>query len=275
MKRTIFLLTIAFIAFNNLYSQDTIVKTDNERIICKIKEIGSDEIKYQPFNDNIIIGIDKNKVSKVVLASGMIMNFHNSMDDPEHYKDNNKDCIKFSLLSPLYGYSGFSWEHSIKPGSSFECSLGIIGLGRNTNSTLSTVGNCYGATIRLGYKFIKTPDFYLKGLQYAQVLKGLYFRPEIILSDYNQPSYYSIFSYGISTSTSSNNVFNGAILFNIGYQWIFNNLIAVDIFSGLGFGISSNSGNLLGTTQYYGYYIGPSSFPIAISTGFRIGFLFK
>ncbi len=68
MKRTFFFLAISFIAFNNLYSQDTIVKRDNERIICKIKEIGSDEIKYQPLSDNIIIGIDKNKVVKVVLA---------------------------------------------------------------------------------------------------------------------------------------------------------------------------------------------------------------
>ena len=257
-----------------MYSQDTIVKRDNERIICKIKEIGSDEIKYQPLSDNIIIGIDKNKVVKVVLASGMVMNFHNSMDDLENYKDNNKNCLKFTLLSPLYGYSGFTWEHSLKPGSSFECSLGIIGLGINTNGSND---QCTGATFRFGYKFIKTPDFYLKGLQYAHVLKGLYFRPEIILSDFNQPTTNYNYSYmNYSTSTNSNNIFNGAILFNMGYQWIFDNSIAVDIFFGLGYGFGSSSDNiLLSGTQYFGYILGTSKDPYAFSTGFRIGFLFK
>jgi len=259
--------------FGNLSAQDTIVKRDHERIICKIKEIGTDEIKYQPLTDNLIIGIDKNKVEKVILASGIVMNFHNSMDDMENYKDNNKNCLKLTLLSPLWGYTGISYEHSIKPGSSFECSLGIIGLGRNVNDSYggSGVGNNGGVTIRIGYKFIKTPDFYLKGIQYAHVLKGLYFRPELILTDFNHPT--STYVYMSSNQTSTTNILNGAILFNMGYQWIFNNTVVVDMFFGLGYGFGSM--NSLNNSGYYGYGIISSNEPLAISTGFRIGFLFK
>ncbi len=271
MKPTIFFLIICIFTVNNLYSQDTIVKTNREKIICKIKEIGTDEIKYQISGETLIFGVDKNKVAEVVLASGLTMKFNNSLDDAENYKDNNKNSLKFTLLSPLWGYTGITYEHSIKPGLSFECTLGIIGLGRNVNSldyVNTGIGNNAGAAFRFGLKFIKTPDFYLKGIQYAHVLKGLYFKPELLISYFNVPSYVNTYTIGNST----NSFFSGAILFNLGYQWIFNNKIAVDIFGGVGYGYNS-SGD--GSPQYYGYGIGSSNFPIAYTTGFRIGFLFK
>ena len=250
MIRAIIFLGFIFFNFSNLFSQDTIVKRDNERIVCKIKEIGTDEIKYQLINNDILIGIDKDDVSKVVLSSGLTMTFQKSMDDKNNYKDQRKNCFKFRLFSPLYGYSDFTYERSIKPGSSFECSLGAIGLGKHYFDNLS------GVSFRIGYKFIKSPDFYLSGLRYAHILKGLYFRPEIATSTYKK---------------EDEDIFAAAILFNVGNQWIFNNIIALDFYFGLGYGYSSNNSFNI----QYGYSTGAKEFPIAISSGFRLGFLIK
>ncbi|MDP4210313.1 MAG: hypothetical protein Q8928_15985 [Bacteroidota bacterium] len=250
MKTIMFFLGIILFNLNGILAQDTIVKRDNARIICKIKEILVDEIKYQPKDNNIIVGIDKNEVLKVILSTGVVMNFQNTMTDKESYKDQKKNAIKFRLLSPLYQYSDFTYERSLKPGSSIECSIGIIGLGEHYGDKLN------GISLRLGYKFIKSPNFYLKGIRYAHLLKGMYFRPEIATSFYTK---------------NSNNIFATAVLFNIGNQWIFNDMFLVDLYLGLGYGYSSeDSFNI-----QYGYSTGASSFPLAISSGFRLGFLIK
>ncbi|NVO09434.1 MAG: hypothetical protein HXX16_05680 [Bacteroidales bacterium] len=250
MIRTVLFLGIILFSYSKTIAQDTIVKRNNERVVCKIKEISTDEIKYQMLNNEVIFGIDKNEVSKVILFSGVTMNFQHSMEDKDNYKNQKKNCLKFRLLSPLYGYSDLIYERSLKPGSSIEGSLGIIGLGKQYNEDIK------GVSLEIGYKFIKSPDFYIKGMKYTHLLKGSYFKPEVAVSSYKR---------------NSNDIFSMALLFNIGNQWIFNDLVAVDLFFGLGYGYSSdNSFNL-----QYGYSTGDKDFPVAISAGFRIGFLLK
>jgi hypothetical protein len=251
MLKAILLFGIFSLGIQHLFAQDTIMKRNNEQIICKIKEIGTDEIKYQPLGNDVIIVIDKNEVSKVVLTTGLVMTFQNSMFDTNNYKEQNKNAIKFRFLSPLYGYTDLTYERSLKPGTSVEFSLGLIGLGKHYSDE-----DVSGASLRFGYKFIKSPDFYLKGLRYAHILKGSYFRPEIAASFY---------------SRNSEDIFSGALILNVGNQWVFDNFILLDLYFGLGYGFSSNNEFQV----QYGYSTGSSEFPIAISSGFRIGFLFK
>ncbi|HUX52911.1 MAG TPA: hypothetical protein VMV56_00710, partial [Williamwhitmania sp.] len=243
--RTFTLLLILMLGSATIYAQqDTLIKRNNERIVCKVKEIGTDEIKYLLPGNDVVMVIDKNEVRRVILASGTTMNLSNSMTDTSSYSDQRKNCLKFRLISPLIGYSEIIYERSLKPGASLEFGLGIVGAGEQYNQSQS------GASMRIGYKFIKTPDFYLKGMRYAHVLKGAYFRPEVAASYYKR---------------DFKEVFATAILFSIGNQWIFNNLIAVDIFGGIGYGYSSRN-----VYDYqFGYSTGASNFPVALSTGFR------
>ncbi|HUW06958.1 MAG TPA: hypothetical protein VMW01_11920 [Williamwhitmania sp.] len=249
--RYILVLTFLILSSIALFAQqDTIVKLNNERIVCKVKEIGTDEIKYLLPGNDVVMVIDKNEVRRVILASGTTMNLSNSMTDTSFYSDQRKNCLKFRLISPLIGYSEIIYERSLKPGASLEFGVGIIGAGKHYDHDYS------GGSLRIGYKFIKSPDFYIKGMRYAHVLKGAYFRPEVAASYYKR---------------DSKEVFATAIIFNIGNQWIFNNLIAIDIFGGIGYGYSSRN-----VYDYqFGYSTGASNFPIALSTGFRIGLLFN
>ncbi len=265
MKTLLKLLFISAVltgSFSILQAQDTIIKRDNERIVCKVKEISTDEIKYLLMNNGneILLGIDKNDVSKVVLSNGTIMNFSNSMYGPENYKDQRKNCVKVRLFSPLYGFTEISYERSLKPGSSLELSAGIIGLGRHIDADPN------GMSFKLGYKFIQNPDFYVKGMRYAHILKGFYLRPEIAVSFYRENDMGIIFNQNYGRYDN----YAVAVLFNIGKQWIFNNILALDLYFGLGYGYS-NSDRF---NVQYGFTTISKDFPMAFSSGFRLGILF-
>jgi hypothetical protein len=262
-KKTLITLIILVGNITFLQAQDTIVKRDNERIVCKIKEISTDEIKYLLLNNGneILLGIDKNDVSKVILSNGTVMNFSNSMYGPENYKGQKKNCIKVQIFTPLlYDYTAITYERSLKPGNSIEATVGIIGLGDN-----ELLGNSSGLSLKLGYKFISTPDFYTKGIRNDHILKGFYLRPEIAFSSYNRNDQ----NYFLKPENAKN-YFSMALLFNVGKQWIFNNIIALDIFFGAGFGYSSD--DEFGIR--YGFTTGANGFPIAVTSGFRLGILF-
>jgi hypothetical protein len=260
-NRCFLLLFVLFFGFISAFAQDTIVKRNNQVIVCKVKEIASDEIKYLlPDHGDILIGIDKNEVEKIVLSTGMVMHFSHSLKGKENYEDQNKNAVKFRLLSPLYGYSDFTYERSLKPGASMEASVGFIGLGFRDNDRY-----LMGLSVRGGYKFIKSPDFYLKGLRYAHVLKGMYFKPEIAFSYYEKETT----GFNFFSEPEKREYFAAAILFNIGNQWIMDDIIAIDLYMGFGYGYSSDNTFRI----RYGFSTGGNRYPVAFSSGFRIGIL--
>src|SRR5659263_277039 len=113
------------------FAQDRIIKITKDTIVCQIKEIGDDEIKYtqKDFRGDLIFGIDKNKVSKILFSDGKELTFKDSMYDSAQYELQRKNALKIGFLSPLFGATSFTFEHSLKPGNSIEATLGIIGLG--------------------------------------------------------------------------------------------------------------------------------------------------
>ena len=260
MKTIFFISGIIFFYCYNIFSQDTIVKIDNSQINCKITEILTDEIKYIDNSRDIIMGIDKNAVSQVILSTGFIINFNQNQDIPVDFSLQKKKSIKFRILSPLYGYSDFIFENSKKPGSSTEYSVGLIGLGKKLYSA-----NILGISLRMGYKFYKKPGYYLKGMKKKNILEGLYFKPEIATSFYKREYQYFFMS------DLKKQVFSAALLLNIGDQWVFNDLFVIDLFMGIGYGLSSDKS----FDRQFGFTTGTNEFPIAISSGFRIGFLLK
>jgi len=235
----------------NTIPSDTIFMRNQTRIVCKIIEIGDDEIRYLLSNSDVVLGMDKNDISKVTFSTGTSLVFVQAIDDPSKYAGQKKNAIKFRLFSPLSGFSEFSYERSLKPGVSFESSVSLIGLGS------SAIYEGKGIGIRSGYKFIKKPDYYMKGMRYAHLLKGSYFKPEIALAFHDE-------------------VIAGAILLNVGKQWILNDTFLVDWFVGFGYGFSNevnydedNSG------FHFGFSAGPKEIPLALTSGFKIGFLIK
>lgn len=254
---------------NVLLAQDQIYKKTNDTIFCKIKEIGTDNIKYilPDYPEDVLFTIEKDKVYKIVFANGKEMYFQKEMTNPENYVDNKKNAIKIDFLSPLTGNTTFTYEHSLKPGLSTEVTLGIIGLGIDHKDV-----NPVGSFLKFGVKFIKSPDFYLRGMRYSHLLKGFYVKPELAIGYYSKEDWEYEYYPNYTSEKVRENIFSGAIMLNIGKQWIFDNAFLVDIFAGVGYGFDTQdySGG-----YHFGYAIGSSGFPICGNAGLKIGFLFK
>jgi hypothetical protein len=258
-----------------LPAQDKIIKRNNDTIHCKVIEIGMDQVKYSlpEYPDDLSFSIDKNNVRNIVFSNGKEMIFHQEMTDPENYSENRKNAVKVDFISPLTGNTTLGYEHSIKPGRSIEAALGIIGLGVINNDS-----DPAGAFMKFGYKFIKTPDFYMRGMRYAHILKGGYVRPEIQLGYYNKKE--EIYNYNYSNgyyehthTVEKVNVFTGALLLNLGKQWIYDNFFLVDIHGGIGYGFDTNKYTDGGYN--YGFVLVDDDVPISFTAGLKIGFLIK
>ena len=253
-----------------IMAQDQIHKRNQEIISCKIKEVGSLEIKYTmtDYSPDVLFAIEKDKVSKVVFEDGKELTFNVAMTDPGNYDGQRKNAVKVDFIAPLTGNFTVSYERSLKVSRSIEATLGIIGLGVDPNDY-----NPGGVFTKFGYKFIKDPDFYLQGMRYAHILKGGYFKPEIAIAaysrDFETETYLDNPPY-VEYTTERKDIFSVALLLNIGKQWVVDNSFLVDFYGGIGYGFDNNDGG-----YHYGYTTGESEVPITFAAGLKVGFLFK
>lgn len=261
---------VIFLGGMSIQAQDQIHRKNLEVISCKVKEIGMDEIKFTlpNYGDDVLFSVGKDAISKVIFANGEVMEFKDEMSNPDNYIDNHKNAVKVDFLSPLTGNTTLYYERSIRPGRSFEAGLGIVGLGVDAGDR-----NAGGFFTKFGYKFIKSPDVYMRGMRYSHILKGTYFKPEIIFGyyAYDEYMYYDGY-YGYSGGTERQNVINGAIMLNIGKQWIVDNSFLVDFFFGLGYGFASGDYD---EGYHYSFVGGIDEMPLSAAAGLKVGWLFK
>lgn len=257
------MITMVFIS-GSVLGQDLIHKRNQEVINCKVKEIGTESIKYNlpDYPKDVLFAIDKDKVLKITFEDGKEIEFMIEMENPENYVENKKNAVKIDFLSPLSGNTTLYFEHSLSPGRSIEAGIGIIGAGFDPDEN-----NGAGAFLRFGYKFIKSPDFYISKMRYSHILKGAYIKPEISLGLYSKDSKEH---YWDGYSTFREQIFSGTLHLVLGKQWVFDNSFLFDLFGGIGYGFDDGDGG-----YHYGYTTAPSEFPISVSGGLKIGFLFK
>jgi hypothetical protein len=177
----------------------------------------------------------------------------NDFPEPNNYAKQKGFAIKFEPFALIPGTLALSAEKSIKPGRSMEMGLGLMGIYDSEDVGLASSG-CY---VRLGYKYLKSPNFASKGSRYYHILNGTYFKPEITFSRPNlkNTNYYSSYQgngYVYTTSYEEDNALGLAGILNFGKQWVFNDLLLLDIFAGIGLGYGTIiSTNVVSTrTQY-------------------------
>ena len=269
MKYLILLPLIIYIGFiDSAQAQDLIIKTNKDTISCIIKEVGDDEIKFlrPSINETVLFGINKDKVKKVVFNNGNEITFSKYLFDPENYEADKKRNIKVNFLSPLFNSFNICYEKSIKPERSFETTLGIIGAGWDIGEY-----NEAGAFIKAGYKFIKSPNFHIRGQRYAHILKGGYLKPEIAISYYKYDNYFYYSWIGLEDEWQEETNLMFAVLLNIGKQWIFENGLLFDWFIGVGYGFGDDNE---GHGTHKAFVGGTSDTPLAATMGIRIGWNF-
>lgn len=273
MKTSLKLLfVLLFLGSINGYSQDKMyLKNSKDVMLVDIIEIGSVSVRYKPFGDtnSVIFNMDKALISKIETEEGDVYTFKDPLTDPAVYADQNKNALKIGFFNPFLGSLQFSYERSLKPGRSIETTLGMIGLGFDPADI-----DPRGVTAKFGYKLIKTPDYIIPGMKASHILNGGYIKPEIIFNYFAYDGYTYDYSSYYSTSGRYNS-FSGAIVLNLGKQWVISNFL-IDLYIGAGYGFASNGDDdYSDLTNYYGFVGAFPGFPIALSGGLKMGFLFK
>ncbi|HAQ19273.1 MAG TPA: hypothetical protein DCR40_08590 [Prolixibacteraceae bacterium] len=266
LQITLILSLMASLLFGQQKFADKLILRDGTIINCEVREIGDDEIKYsvEGIRSDILIGIDKNKVATILFADGREMTIKDSMNNSEEYNKQRKNAIKVNVFLPVSGAFELGYERSLKPGRSFESSIGIIYSGNNQETSM----DASGIFLKAGYKFIKDPDFYLKGMRYAHILKGSYIKPELAFATFSYDK--SNLSSQLSTPEKpSGSVTKLAVLLNVGKQVVFDNRFVFDWFIGAGYVL----GGGVESFRYFAFTgTGGSSF--TMSGGVKIGLLF-
>ena len=275
MRLSIFLASL-FIVHNGI-AQDKIVKKGGETLDVKILEVGTNEIKYQIFSepDGPIFIMDKDRISEVTYQNGRIERYESPLNDSELYIGQKKRAVKMNFISPLMGYTQVAYEQNLKPGRSFEVSLGIIGLGKNQNISYwdnpDNFENQKGAFGTFGYKFIRIPDFTTNNQKYGHIMQGLYVRPEAMVGHFSRNYISSL------NRVEKQKITFGALTVNLGKQWVFSDIFLIDIYGGVGYAFrgtsNTNSEYENNNSRLYGLIAADGDAAFAISGGFRIGIL--
>jgi hypothetical protein len=266
MKAKVYILSVFLLLFamQSMVAQDRIIKRDGNIIDCKVSEIGSEEIKYiqEEYGPDLQFGILKSKIDKIIFADGKELIIDHlefarettEMNSADLFLVQRRNAIKMAFLSPLTGVTAFSYERALKPGRSIEFTLSLIGMGFNNPEDAAGLG------LKAGYKFIRSPDHYIRGMRYAHVLKGGYVKPELAFARYNLRS-------------KDEEVIKAALIVNLGKQWVFSDVFLVDLYIGAGYGMTTSR---IEDPEYpHDFIVVDPEFPLALDAGFRLGFLIK
>ncbi|MCF8253702.1 MAG: hypothetical protein K9I36_02215 [Bacteroidia bacterium] len=269
---------------NNLQAQDAmILRAKPDTLWVKIIEIGTDEIRYKlwPVDEEMPIMVEnKDRIRKVILSNGTVLRFsENEFVNAENYANQKKAIIKMDLFSILVGSTSLSYEKSIEPGRSYEVGIGLIGMGaKPSDNGFNDSYKRSGTFLRVGYKFINQPDYYMKGMRYTHILKGAYIRPEIVANLYNLKTIKTYYNYNTLSPFDHEDITRySAVSFmlNFGKQWVFSDIFAVDFFIGGGLGggktTSVDVGQNIGSgSGFYNYdYYGSSAPAAGVGFGTR------
>jgi hypothetical protein len=277
MKKLIFVIaTMMSVIATTANAQDVLTKRNNETIKVKITEIGVDEIKYRMFNEpqGIVYTLDKADITSIKLESGHTEQFEKNNLVPVAYNEQRKQAIKSNFLFPISSSAKLSYERLVSPNVSVEVTTTIIGL-----SKVITDRGQKGVGLSVGYKMIKQPDYYMKGMRSRHALHGLYAMPAIHVGSFKESVTTKFLDYAdgfkFDSETHERQVSYGAFILHLGNQWVFNNRILIDFNVGLGIGTAKSNaeGNFWDGGNYYGVRnIGQSN--IFSTSTLKVGYLF-
>lgn len=189
-------------------------------------------------------------------------------------QESKKNVVKVDFLTPLFGSTCLSYERSIRPGVGLEGTIGLIGLGADMTGLQPK-----GGLVKFGPRFMHATG------NKSSILRGTYLQPQIILGAYeSQFEWYPDGHPSQLTVREQNSYIN--IMLVLGKQMVFSNVFAIDYYCGFGYGFT-NIKTLTDMSGINGEYeksfahtygaltVGDESFPLAISAGIKLGYLFK
>src|SRR6185312_7416868 len=197
----------------------------------------------------------------------------NTSDGPHDYsKDPYNErpkvrIISFGFFSPLVNHLSFGYDQILGTDLILSTQIGIIGVGvGNQNTTYSSTSEA-GAFVEAGVKLFFSPEFVTdsKYIRYNK-MQGGYFKPLLVFSSFNeqQTSVTPPWNGGPQRVTNSATHTGSALLICFGKQWILANVLSLDMYAGMGYGLFSDQNS---TGTYYSYLQSDTRVPLAFTAG--------
>ena len=268
-------------------AQDTLIYKNGDKRIVHVIETGLDEIKFRNMNDSsdVIRVLEKDQFKEIRLASHEKIEIFN---DPMSARFTEKElkkinAIKFDFLGPLFNYISISYERMLQPWMNIEVEAGIIGVGIVSNTEKTS-----GYLLRTGTKFIKKPDFKLRGQGLSHPLNGKYIKPEIIFNQYNREILEQTttlipgtWQYTYQRSIKDRRYTNLSFNLTFGKQYFLASGFIIDTYAGVGYGLQlingkkadPNTSEFDDGSDYFPYTnaFGGPEFPITFTFGVKMG----
>lgn len=252
------------------YSQDILVRLNNDSVKVKIVELTGEKIRfrYPGMKTGPILEIPKNQVKSVIYENGSTVTI--IYNPYEVSKDlsvpDKKQAIKGDIIAPFMNHITIGYERRIKLGLNLEVKGGIIGFRINESLKYSE-----GFLVKAGLKFVKCGEGIWKGLKYKDPLKGSYFRPEIIFSSFKTFEKHNIIRY---THYTVNIAF--------GRQMVLNRWFLFDWYGSIGTGFKTTTYNLksdydskeVDFNYAYSHLFFGKKLPLVFSGGISVGVVF-
>lgn len=268
----------------HLFGQDTL-KTNKGDLVVKVIEVGLDEIKYHVWNldQSPVIVIEKRDVKEIVFSNGQRMIIESDrmrIENIHHAAMDKNSVLKIEFLGPLNNDLTIGYERVIRPGFNLEGKIGIIGIGVDENNE-----NASGAFLKFGPKLWSGKDYYVRGMRMSHPLRGTYIRPEFIFSRFDiDRTIYSFLNPDPITKRYSYTNFALNICF--GKQVLFSNVISIDWYLGIGYGLQLSDAPEADTVYLgwedasfipyaYSHLFMGRNFPMTLSGGLTVGVILK
>jgi len=185
--------------------------------------------------------------------------------------------IKVKPFAPLLNNIAFGYEQQIQDNITGEVSFGLIGTGFAEFDEEKS-----GFYLTAGPKLYFGQDWTMEGMKNIP-MRGAYFKPELIFSTFKSTRSEEIGTQ-IGIEAGDYRATSGALLFNLGRQYIAADVITFEISAGLGYGFSRHKGTddnenweegNLNSPFFNSHIQGGKNFPLASKADITIGFLLK
>ena len=251
-------------------AQDKIIRTNKDTVLAKVIEMTSDKIRFRRYGMKTgpILEIYKNQVSKIIYENGSELEiiYDSYYVSPDLLVHPPKNVFKVDFVSPFLNHVTLGYERTIKTGLNLELKGGLIGFRISEG-----IDYAEGFLVKAGVKYIWTTQSISRGLKYTHPFNGKYVKPELLFSQFK--------TFGKKGQILYNNY---ALCVNFGNQYIFWDLLTLDYYVGLGYGLQYSSYDATSTYDrndidlnylHSHFYFG-KKLPIVLNGGATVGFIF-
>ncbi len=235
MKKLALLFGLLLVSFF-MSGQDIVTMRSGEEMSVNIVEIAVNTVTYTELDGpDLKITIDKDDIAEIDMENGRVYTFEldHSRIQVLDYDQQMHRAVKMGFLTPTMGSFRLEYEQNIKPGQSMLFTTNLIGLGFDPADE-----NPRGLGISAGYKFMRSPEYYLERQRRSHRMMGAYLMVEANFSGFGRDRNISYYDPDMGTYQNENirqGMYGGALTLSYGKQYVFGNRFVLDYSVGLGY----------------------------------------